>query len=119
LKNRIEEERPLLLAGMLARVEVPIGERRMLPLIPKDALVLNGNDRSVFVVETSNGNGTTSGETTGIVRKVEVDLGVAVEGRIQVIGDIHVGDLVVVEGNERLIPNAKVKFVPQKDPDNK
>ena len=115
LKNKIEDDRPLLLAGMLARVDVPVGERKTLPLVPKDALVLNGNDRSVFIVETDKTAGTISGEITGIVRKVSVDLGVAVDGRIQVIGDIKVDDLVVVEGNERLVPNTKVKIVADKD----
>ena len=103
LKNRIENETPLLLAGMLARVEVPVGQRKSLPLVPKDALVLNGKDRFVFVIEST-------GESEGTVRKVSVDLGVAVDDRIQVIGKLKVGDLIVVEGNERLVVNTKVKF---------
>ena len=103
LKNRIENETPLLLAGMLARVEVPVGQRKSLPLVPKDALVLNGNDRFVYVVESN-------GKLEGTVRKVTVDLGVAVDNQIQVIGKLKVGDLIVVEGNERLVPNTKVKF---------
>lgn len=125
LKNRIEEETPLLLAGMLARVDVPVGERKALPLVPKDALVLNGNDRSVYVVDTEKSIGTTTGEMTGNVRKVPVDLGVAVDGRIQVIGDIKVDDLVVVEGNERLVERdkrgdpTKVKIVSHQDPTGK
>ena len=111
LKNRIENETPLLLAGMLARVEVPVGQRKSLPLVPKDALVLNGNDRFVYVVESN-------GKTEGTVRKVPVDLGVAVDNRIQVIGKLKVGDLIVVEGNERLVPDTKVKFasIPESKP---
>ena len=115
LSNRIERGTPLLLAGMLARVDVPMGERKMLPLVPKDALVLNGNDRAVFVVDIDKSVTPKSGQLTGTVRRVPVDLGVAVDGRIQVMGDIQADDLVVVEGNERLVPNAKVKFISQKD----
>jgi hypothetical protein len=109
----------LLLAGMLARVEVPVGERKSLPLVPKDALVLNGNDRSVFVVEIDKTSGTTSGENTGIVRKVPVDLGVAVFGRIQLFGNLKIDDVFVVEVNERLVPNTKVKIVSFQDPTSK
>ena len=48
---------------------------------------------------------------TGFVRKVAVELGVASDDRIQVIGEIKAGDFVVVEGNERLVPNSQVKIV--------
>lgn len=100
----------MLMAGMLARVDLPAGQRQTLPLVPKDALVLNGDDRSVYVVDSSADNG-----SVGIVRKVNVDLGVAVEDRIQVRGDIEVNDLVVVVGNERLDPNSQVQIVGSTD----
>lgn len=110
LKNKFENETPMLLAGMLARVDIPVGQRKKYPLVPKDALVLNGNDRSVFVVEYDK-NDSSSKSATGLVRKVPVELGVALDDRIQVIGEIQAGDFVVVEGNERLVPNSQVKIV--------
>ena len=110
LNNIIRDGKPVLLAGMLARVDLPSGQRKKLPLVPKDALVLNGRDRSVFVVDPDPGGGETSVES-GIVRKVPVDLGVAFGDGIQVMGDIKIGELVVVVGNERLEPKAKVKIV--------
>lgn len=112
MKNTVRDGSPMLMAGMLARVDLPAGQRQKLPLVPKDSLVLNETDRTVFVVELDSTSG--SGEDaqrTGTVRKVSVDLGVAVAGRIQVRGKIRVGDLVVVVGNERLIPGAKVKIL--------
>ncbi|MCA9212791.1 MAG: efflux RND transporter periplasmic adaptor subunit [Planctomycetales bacterium] len=99
LQNKIIDGAPMLLAGMMARVDFPAGERQRLPLIPKDALVLNGTDRAVFVVDS------------GVARKVAVDLGVAVEDRIQVRGAIKIDDVVVVVGNERLVPNSSVKVI--------
>ncbi len=111
LKNKIENETPMLLAGMLARVDVPVGQRKILPLVPKDALVLNGKDRSVFVVDFDK-NDSANESATGVVRKVPVELGVALDDRIQVIGEIKAGDFVVVDGNERLVPNSKVKVIP-------
>lgn len=108
LKNRIEDRTPMLMAGMLARVDLPAGTRQTLPLVPKDALVLNGKDRSVFVVKKIV---TQADELTGIVRKVNVDIGVAIDDRIQVRGDIKADDLVVVVGNERLLSESTVKIV--------
>lgn len=96
---------------MLARVDVPVGQRKILPLVPKDALVLNGRDRSVFVVDFDK-NDSANESVTGVVRKVPVELGVALDDRIQVIGEIKAGDFVVVDGNERLVPNSKVKVIP-------
>jgi RND family efflux transporter MFP subunit len=110
LKNKFKNETPMLLAGMLARVDVPVGQRMKLPLVPKDALVLNGKDRSVFVVDIDKKDSSIK-SATGSVRKVAVELGVASDDRIQVIGEIKAGDFVVVEGNERLVPNSQVKIV--------
>jgi HlyD family secretion protein len=110
LQNRIQDGTPMLMAGMLARVDLPAGQRQTLPLVPKDALVLNGNDRSVYVVDGITEIGT-GPQRIGTVRKVNVDLGIAVDDRIQVRGDIKVNDLVVVVGNERLVPNSQVQII--------
>jgi RND family efflux transporter MFP subunit len=119
LKNTFRDGTPMLMAGMMARVDLPAGKRQKLPLVPKDSLVLNGKDRFVFVVVLDSGNRPGDDTQTGSVRKVNVDLGVAVDGRIQVRGAIQVNDLVVVVGNERLVPNAKVKIIRYADSDSK
>ena len=110
LTNVMRKDTPMLLAGMLARVDLPAGKRQKLPLVPKDALVLNGSDRSVYVVdlvaEGSEGDG-----PYGTARKVPVQLGVAFQDGIQVTGGVRPGELVVVVGNERLVPNSKVRIV--------
>jgi HlyD family secretion protein len=103
LQNRINDGRPLLLAGMLARAVLPTGDRSVMPLVPKDALVLNGSRRYVFVVDPAND---TKGST--IVRSVPVTLGVADAGLVQVEGALKAGDVVVVRGNERLKPGQEV-----------
>lgn len=105
LDNEIVDGLPVLLAGMLARVHLPAGDGQVQPLVPKDALVLNGEDRSIFIIEPdANGQ-------TGTAKKVPVALGVASDSLIQVTGDVDAGQLVVVEGNERLQPNAKVTII--------
>ena len=67
-------------------------------LVTKDALVLGMGRPRVFVVDPE----------TSIVRPVEVDLGIAHEGMIQVHGAVKPGMRVVVRGNERLRPGQKV-----------
>ncbi len=150
LTNEFHDATPLFMSGMLVRVDLPSGKKERIPLVPKDALVLNAARRSVYVLEPSDDNAESlrqpppssklqastspsgessdqekahrnrgkkeTGDDTGIrnsgpdpdrsvvgtVREVSVTLGVAVEDRIQVRGDVHAGDLVVVLGNERL-----------------
>ncbi len=96
LQNRINNDHPVLMAGMLARAVLPTGSRSLMPLVPKDALVLNGSRRYVFIVSSPGSQSEQS------VRSVPVTLGVADAGLVQVDGDLRAGDLVVVRGNERL-----------------
>ena len=96
-----------------------MGERKILPLVPKDALVLNGNDRIGIRGRNRQNDRHYLRATNGIVRKVTVDLGVAVNRTIQVMGEVKTDDLVVVEGNERLVPDTKVKIVSFQDPTSK
>jgi RND family efflux transporter MFP subunit len=89
----------LLKAGMFTRVTLPTGQKEHTLLVPKDALVLDGSRRVVFVVEG------------GKVQAVPVDLGVAKGGLIQVKGSLQQGQQVVVQGNERLRPGQEVEVV--------
>ena len=97
LQNRVADGRPILMAGMLARAILPTGQRSRRPLVPKDALVLQGSRREVYVVETT-------GEQPhcGRVQAVPVSLGISDGSLIQVDAPLRAGQLVVVLGNERL-----------------
>jgi len=94
-----------LKAGMFARVTLPVGRRQRATLVPKDALVLGGPSPVVLVVDPD-----PKAANRGTVRPVPVQLGVAVEGFIQVTGAIDVGQRVVVQGNERLRPGQAVAW---------
>jgi RND family efflux transporter MFP subunit len=97
VKNELVDGRPLIKAGMYARVALPTGRSQMALLVPKDALVLGGPQPVVFVVEpTANG--------LGNARPAPVQLGAADGDLIQVSGGVSAGQLVVVKGNERLPP---------------
>lgn len=109
VKLRVDNPRQgnghLLKAGMLARVLLAVGKPHSALLVPKNALVLGGRTPRVFVLK----NDGESKETTA--HPVEVELGGADGGLIQVIGKLREGDQVVVEGNERLRPGAAVRIV--------
>jgi len=98
VKNELVDGQPLIKAGMYARVSLPTGRREMARLVPKDALVLGGQQPSVFVVDTT-GDG-----KQGKARAVPVEMGASTGGQIQVNGNLQAGQLVVVQGNERLPP---------------
>lgn len=101
--NELVDNVPLLKAGMYARVSLPTGTKHLATLVPKDALVLGGAQPLLFVVD-----GATESGQVGKVAPLPVQVGVADGGLIQITGPIKQGQLVVVQGNERLQPGADV-----------
>ena len=97
LKNVMQDNGPLLKSGMLARVSLPVSGEEKAVMVPKDAIVLGSDSPRVFVV----GPPQSSSQNTS-VKEVRVELGVAMQDKIQVKGDLRPEELVVVEGNERL-----------------
>jgi multidrug efflux pump subunit AcrA (membrane-fusion protein) len=100
LANRRDGSTVLLKAGMFARATIPLGEATRVLLVPKDALVLGGPRPRLFVVGDE-----------GRVDLVEVDLGFALEGMVQVVGPVQAGQRVVVRGNEPLQPGQTVRVL--------
>jgi RND family efflux transporter MFP subunit len=86
-----------LAAGLALDAFVPQGPAAPYTLVPKDALVYQGVNTSVFVVR----NGVAV--TTPVRIAFPVGDDVALEA-----GAVATGDAVVVEGNERLIPGSAV-----------
>lgn len=104
LDNRVENGVPVLKAGMLARAWLPVGRAGSATVVPKDALVLGGPRPMVYRITAAAAAG------TGTVQPVEVTLGGAVEGSVEVRSGLNPGDLVVIRGNERLRPGMLVTF---------
>lgn len=100
---RVEISNPdgAIKAGMLGRVELPVGTPQTALLVPKDALVLSGMDSSVYVVNDEK------------ARLVPVERGGAYGEFIEVKGDLRAGLKVVIRGNERLRPGQPVRIVPR------
>jgi len=119
VKNTIRPDGPLLKAGMLTRVALPTGLQQKAFLISKDALVLGGEHPIIYLFDPD-----PTDPKHGKARRIEVSLGVADDGLIQVHGDLKEGQRVIVQGNERLRPQQEVFVsrhiaVPDTTPDEK
>ena len=76
----------------------------VVPLIPKDAVVLSGKTPHVFVVDTDAKTGKSTARPVLITLGASHGLWVSVAN-----GEIKDGDKVVIEGNERLRPMQEVR----------
>lgn len=110
VKNELDGDGPLLKAGMYARVELPTGKVQSSLMVPKDAIVLGGANPVVFVVDPELGLGDSSLADGRKVRPVPIQLGVAQGQWISVTGGLTAGQLVIVEGNERLRADQVVRI---------
>jgi HlyD family secretion protein len=124
VENRVVAGEPTLKGGMLARAWLPVGKAGMAVVVPKDAVVLGGPRPFVYAVDTvplaivppagtgAGAAGAGSAQAEGTVRRVDVALGVAVGGNVEIRSGLEPGTIVVVRGNERLRPGMRVGFVP-------
>ena len=126
-KDRSGPDDVLLKAGMFARVTLPVGSKANALLVPKDALVLGRGSPLVFVVDpmpqsrSAGGPPSKAGQAPGgpppgpapdgVARPVPIELGTATEDLIEVRGPLKPGELVIVEGNERMFPGQPVSIV--------
>ena len=86
-------------AGMLGRATFSVGNPHKALLVPKDALVLSGAGKSVYVIND---------ETAHLV---QIETGPSHGSLIEVEGDLKAGQKVVIRGNERLVPGQRVAVV--------
>ena len=94
LRNPVPDGSYLLRDGMQARATVS-GFSRSALLIPKDALILGGQNPVVMVANRLDGGAT-------VAVRIEVEPGRARRGMIEVRGDLQAGQQVIVSGNERI-----------------
>lgn len=87
-----------LAADQSVTVMLPVGARRDVVTVHKDAVIARGANATVFVVEAGK----------AISRPVR--LGEAVGDRFEVLDGLAPGDVVVVRGNERLRPDQPVSY---------
>ncbi len=99
MKNEFINGRPRLKEGMIARITFR-GTPHEALLAHKDAIVRSSGQPTVYVVE--------SGST---IRGVAVTEGISEGTYIEIIGDVADGDLLVVEGAERVRPFDRVNVL--------
>lgn len=104
--NTIVDDVPELKSGMFAQATLATGPEMQGLLVPKDAIVLGGRRPQVFVVDRESPQ-----DKTGTARPVPVELGVASESMIQVLGALSAGELVVTRGNERIREGQPLRIV--------
>ena len=101
VKARIPNADAKLRGGMFAGMELTLQVRDSAIVIPEPAIMSNGDNFSVFVVdENSNAQ----------IRLIEV--GIRLAGRAEIIKGLNAGEKVVVEGVQKLRPGGAVKLAP-------
>jgi membrane fusion protein (multidrug efflux system) len=99
VRIKITNPEGLIDPEMSGRVMLPTGEKRNALLVPKDAIMLNGTNRAVFII------------IDGIAQIVSVAVGDTHDTFIEVIGDLEPGLNVVIRGKERLRSGQSVKLM--------
>lgn len=96
---RIAAKDPAWVIGSPVRIALPNSEPRELVAIPRDGLVLRG--QNIFVMRVNDDN---------TVEKVIVETGIGLGGFVEVIGEVEKGDRIVTRGGERLQPGQVVSI---------
>lgn len=102
VRIRIPNPETTLKAGMLGRATLAVGNPHKAVLVPKDALVLSGSGKSVFVINDRKAH------------RIDVKTGPACGGLVEVEGLLKPGQRVAVRGNERLAPDQPVTIINSK-----
>ena len=88
---RIAANDPAWIIGSPVRIAIPNSEPRELVAIPRDGLVLRGDNIYVMRVNSEN-----------TVEKVSVKTGIGLGGFVEVIGNVEQGDQIITRGGERI-----------------
>jgi RND family efflux transporter MFP subunit len=91
------DEKKNIAVNQSVRLMIPTGPARSMVSVHKDAVLLRGGRRVVYVIEG------------GQAKVRPVKLGEAVGSRFEVLSGLQPGENVVIRGNERLRPNQGVR----------
>lgn len=98
VKARVPNPDGRLRGGMFAKLDLSVRHRERALVIPEPALLANGDQFSVFVVTP---------QTNVVPRPVRV--GLRLSGRAEIVSGLTNGEVVVVEGHQKLFPGASVR----------
>jgi RND family efflux transporter MFP subunit len=97
LKVRLANPEGRIGVGMLARVEFPAGASYRATVVPKDAVIIRGQERMVYRLKKDD-----------TVEPISVETGAGVGSWIEIKSGLKPGTSVVTRGNERLRPGQSV-----------
>ena len=95
VRARVENPGTQLKAGMFARPRVLFGVREGALVVPEEALVPQGAKQFVYKVVDAEGG-------KKLARRIEARIGLRQPGRVELLGGVSAGDLVVTAGQARL-----------------
>ena len=98
LVPKLNQAKVQLAEGQSVTINIPVGAKRKIITVHKDAILKRGSADLVFLV------------VGGKAEMRKVTLGEAVGQRLEVLNGLKVGDQVVVRGNERLREGAKIRI---------
>ena len=99
VKARIANHDFVLKPGMFANLDLTLQIRQQALVIPEVALMMNGDHASIFVVDK---------EMRAQLRPVTP--GMRLAGQVEIVKGLQAGDLVIVEGLQKVAPGAPVKL---------
>ncbi len=102
VKARIANPDLKLRGGMFAGLDLALQLREAALVIPEPSIINNGDITMVFAITPSN---------TAVMKPVKVGLRIA--GKAEVVSGLTEGEMVVVEGVQKLRPGAPVKLGPE------
>ena len=86
-----------LLSGSLLEITVKFNLRNSLS-VPDTSIMMEGEKSFIYVVSDDN-----------IANKIEVEIGLRGDGKVEIISGINEGDLIVAEGLKKVRPRGKIK----------
>jgi len=99
VKARIPNPDRKLRGGMFANLELTLQLRESALVIPEPAIINNGDNTMVFIVTATN---------TAAMRPVTTGLRLA--GKVEILQGLTAGEMVIVEGLQKLRPGAPVSL---------
>lgn len=99
VKARIANPGGLLKGGMFANLDLTLERRASALVVPEPAIVNNGDTTMVFAIDE---------KTNAVVRPVKV--GERLAGKAEILSGLKAGELVIVEGVQKLRPGAPVRL---------
>jgi RND family efflux transporter MFP subunit len=96
---QIENKEGLLKPGMFAEVNFEVEKKENQIVVPKKSILSIGNENYVYIVEENK------------PKKIVVEKNITKDGFVQVVGELKVGDLLIVKGQDYIDEKSLIQIV--------